>query len=158
MCVVVADTARARLFLLARTGSLVETEDLVNPERRRRDSEILTDPRPGLYQAQRGGPRHAFDDHRDRRRAAEDRGFAGEVVEHVASLSERLGRCPITIVASPPMLGALRAILDASPGWLRRQTAQQLGRDVTTLTPARLHDWLAARGLLPPRRRPGVAA
>jgi hypothetical protein len=158
MCVVIADAARARLFTFRAPGSarrdlLVEAEDLVHPERRRRQSEVLTESRPGLRQSQRGGPRHGVDDHRAARRDAGDRLFAGDIVERVRALSERLGRCDVAIVASRPMLGQLRAALERAPAWLGRRSVRQLGGDLTRLRPAGVHDWLAAEGVLPARRR-----
>jgi protein required for attachment to host cells len=163
MCVVVADSARARLFTYrapdrAETSSdvLLESEDLVSPSRRRRDSETFRDSRPGLRQAQRGGPRHGVDDRRAASRDEEERIFAGDIVEHATQLCERLGRCPLVIVASRGMLNALGGAMAHAPAWLRERATHELARDLTHLRPAQVHDWLAAESVLPPRRRAGL--
>lgn len=156
--VIVADSARARLFKYRPPESdeiLVEVEDLVNPSRRRLDSEVFTDSRPGLRQAQRGGPRHGVDDHRGEARDEKERTFAVEIIGHAARLSETMDRCRLVIIASPGMLGALRAALADGPAWLREGASQQFDRDLTSLDAPRVHDWLAEANVLPPRPRLG---
>lgn len=159
MSVVVADAARARLFAFgspAESSALVEIEDLVNPSRRRRDSETFSDARPGLRQAQRGGPRHGVDDHREAHRAADDRAFGAAIIERAVARCGARGRCPLVVIASPTMLGILRAALAGAPGWLLCPLEWQLPNDVTRLSAPRLHDWLADRQVLPRRRRRGL--
>jgi protein required for attachment to host cells len=160
-CVVVADSARARLYMYRPPESdeiLVEVEDLVNPSRRRLDSEVFTDTRPGLRQAQRGGPRHGVDDHRGDARDEKERTFAVDIIEHAARLSETLDRCGMVIIASPGMLGALRLALADAPAWVRERANRQFDRDLTSLDAARVHDWLAEAKVLPPRPRLGLPA
>lgn len=129
---------------------------MVNPGRRRRDSEVFSDARPGLRQAQRGGPRHGVDDRRGGHRDDDDRRFSVDIVEHAAALCERSGRCPLVIVSSAGMLAFIRAALDAAPAWLREGAGAQFDRDLTKLEAPRVHDWLASMHVLPPRSRAGL--
>jgi hypothetical protein len=79
VCIALVDATRARLFTFecAMEGAdtreeLVERTDFVNPQRRRRPSELFSDTRPGSSRT--GQLQYAVDDRRD---------------HHVSQLGER---------------------------------------------------------------------
>jgi protein required for attachment to host cells len=156
--VVAADAARARLLLLRCPDAMAEpaapqlheVQHLSHPLARTRDSVVLSDTRPGLRREGPSGPRHAVSDRRERRRRADDRRFAREVVTAATELFSAHAVERVVVVASPKMLGLLRAVLRTTKvEW----SSQELGRDLSRLPPPALHDALAAEGLLPPRVR-----
>lgn len=53
------------------------------------------------------------------------------------------------------MLGVVREALEHAPAWLRELSGQPFDRELTSLRPPQVHDWLAAAGVLPPRERIG---
>jgi protein required for attachment to host cells len=117
--VVLADARRARLFEVSRhrgqagaiEPELVELCDLVQPERRLRPGERLSETRPGSRQAGPGHPGsgHAVDDGRDANIAEGDRRFASEVAAQVAALCKERSIKRLLVVAPPRFAGHLRA-------------------------------------------------
>jgi hypothetical protein len=158
--VIVADAARARVLVLAELGSaparLVEVAAVTHPERRARDSEVLSETRPGLRREGPHGPRHGMDDHRDRHRRAVDREFARLAVDEAVRNWRAHGATRVIVAASPAMLGLLRPAIARSNGGQKPFGVLELARDLTRLSPPALHDALAEAGLLPPRGRPSV--
>jgi protein required for attachment to host cells len=160
-CVIVADSARARLFTLAGVpdlhqpthSPLVEAGDLANADRRARDSEVLSDTRPGLRREGPPGPRHGVDDRRDHRRRVVDRRFAESVVDEAARLWSQLPGCKLVVVAGATMLGALREAIARHTRGAASPEIHELARDLTRLSAPALHDALANAGVLPPRGR-----
>jgi protein required for attachment to host cells len=161
-CVVVADASRARIFTLeSDAGELdptaselvEEPADLVQPERRRRPSEVFTESRPGL---QRGGPRepqHAVSDHREQHKQEGDRRFADLVAEAAARVWRRYPTCRVILVASPKMMGRLRPAIARLNTGPTPYEVREATRDLTLQSPPLLRDSLAELGLLPARAR-----
>lgn len=162
-CVVAADSARARILLLAAADSslaatlmpLTEVADLSRPDGRARFGELHSDSRPGLNSDPGAGPAsgHAVSDHRENRRQQASRDFAESVVEAAERVWRTLPGCHIVVSASPPMLGFLRPALARRAGGQPPLEVRELGRDLSKLAPAALHDALATAGLLPARGR-----
>lgn len=158
ICIVLADAARARLFTFEEHDEssslppqeLAERVDLVNPERRRRPSELFTDSRPGSDRAP-SGRGFATDDHREAHLRELDRRFAASIVDETARLAQAQGATRVILAASPHLLGQLR--LAAGPLRRARLQLDQLDRDLTSLSAAQMHDYLADCGLLPARQR-----
>ena len=155
-CVAVADARRARIFELWRPEidelgeslKLVEIADLVHPERRLRNSEALTDTRPGLRRGSGGAaPAHAVDDRRDAHRDEEDRRFAGEIAIEIANRAREVHASRIVLAASHHMLGLMRAssVALASEG----VEVVEIPQDLTKLTAAQLYRHLADASFLP---------
>jgi protein required for attachment to host cells len=156
--VVVADAARARMFVLAvddpvsaTVSPMVEVDQLTRPDRRGRPSELLSDTRPGQRREAPEGPRHAVSDRREHHRRALERRFAAEVAGEAERIWRAHGVTRVIVVASPAMLGSLRPLL--ARGGAKPWTVRELARDLTRLAPAALHDLLADDGLVPPRGR-----
>lgn len=147
-CIAVADASRARLFVLERTtnasGSheeLAEKTDLVNPQRRLRESELFTDS-------------YVFEDHREDHIERMDAEFAHAIVGELHRLVRAAPTAQVIVCASPNMLGELRAIgIDSPDG----ATLDEIPRDLVKLTPTQLRDQLADYGVLPvPPPRAGL--
>lgn len=159
-CIAIVDASRARLFTFDRTHGesgiheqFVEQRDLVDPARRRRPSEQLSDSRPGSSRA--GGLQFGFDDHRDAHMDRLDADFARAVVRELEELLRSSGAHRLILCASPRMLGELRAVGNG----LRREglVVDEVPRDLVKLTVPKIRDRLASYNLLPPMpRRPGL--
>jgi protein required for attachment to host cells len=152
-CIAIVDASRARLFTFDRTqgGSgiheqLVEQRDLVDPARRLRPSELLSDSRPGSSRT--GGLQFGFDDHRDAHMDRLDTMFARAVVAEIEGLLRSSGARRLILCASPRMLGELRAVGNG----LRREglLIDELPRDLVKLTVPKIRERLGAYSLLPP--------
>lgn len=149
--VIVADGARARMFVLEkndalRAGScLIEKIDLVNTRYTARGKDA-----PGVRSerntSRQAGPMHPQDAERDRHRIEIERRFAREIAAH-ASAMVKAGRADKVILAAEPrMLGLLRAPLRAAAG--KRVMVSEIARNHTHLTPSRLHQRLSADTLI----------
>ena len=153
VCIVLVDATRARLFTLDRVDDgaetheeLVERTDLVNPQRRRRPSELFADTRPGSSRV--GQLQYAFDDHRDHHISQLDEKFARAVMATLRELIDERPTQRVIVCASPRMLGKLRA---SAPGILPHDlTFDEVPRDLVKLSPADVRAGLARQGLLPP--------
>jgi len=151
-CVVLADAARARIFTVERkpgqggrpAPALEERRDLINPERRLRDSEKLSDSRPGSRQATPAGPAHTVDDRRDARTDEVDRKFAVEVAREVGVVAREQDAGGILVVAPPRLLGKLRK------AWMPASGVEVLyvGLELTSNTPAEALTRLTRAGYL----------
>ncbi|HEX8108436.1 MAG TPA: host attachment protein [Kofleriaceae bacterium] len=159
-CIAIVDASRARLFTFDRTQGasglheqLVEQRDLIDPARRLRPSEQLSDSRPGSSRT--GGLQFGFDDHRDAYLDRLDTTFARAVVDEIEALLRSSGARRLILCASPRMLGELRA----AGGGLRREglVIDELPRDLVKLTVPKLRERLGSYNLLPPLpRRTGL--
>jgi protein required for attachment to host cells len=153
VCIALVDATRARLFTLDRVDDgaetheeLVERTDLVNPQRRRRPSELFSDTRPGSSRV--GQLQYAFDDHRDHHISQLDEKFARAVMATLRELIDERPTQRVIVCASPRMLGKLRA---SAPGILPHDlTFDELPRDLVKLSPADVRAGLARQGVLPP--------
>jgi len=155
-CIAIVDATRARLFTFDRASDasgvhedLEERTDLVNPQRRRRPSELFSDSRPGSSRT--GGLGYAFDDHRGHHMEEIDAAFARDVATQIENLVHEAPTRRLIMCASPNMLGALRATDLGRLGI----AVDELDRDLVRLTPAQLRDYLTSVNLLPePPARP----
>lgn len=156
--VVVADASRAHMFVLRAERTSMDTSlsrlvsvfELERAERRQRPSERYSDTRPGTLHASPGGAAHGVDDHRDAQESESDRRFARHIVQEMqrVTVSEPIGT--LILAASPRMLGMLRDEMEDMRGEFE---LHELDRDLTTLAPAMLHDYLVGQDLLPARGR-----
>jgi len=152
MLIVVADASGAKMYTLAGGddgGELVHLEtvaSLSNEIRRLRPSEQFSDSRPGLLKVSDRGGAHGVDDHRDAHLDEEDRSFAREIA--AAIKAEERGS--LVIAASPGMLGHIRKELSTTAA------VQEMNKNLTGMSVAELHDYLAKHDVVPPRGRAGL--
>jgi protein required for attachment to host cells len=161
--VLAAGGARARLLVLRTsdaghaptTEPLVEVSESTRPDSRTRDHRLFTDTRPGMRQGGDGtqGSRHGVSDHRENHRRATEQRFAAEIVQEAERVWREHEVTRVALVASPGMLGVLRAALERTKAGPQRWSIHELARDLTKLAPPAIHDALAEDGLLPPRGR-----
>lgn len=134
--VVVADSVRARLFRAEHiTGPLQEVRDLVNPESRLAERDLLTD---GPGRALTTGGNHeqrSEKDHQARR-------FAGEVIDEVERLRARGELERMHVIAAPEFLGRLRERY--SPP-LKKCVVEEVASHVTDRRPAEIRELLPYR-------------
>jgi protein required for attachment to host cells len=156
VCIALVDATRARFFTFERATEggdmreeLVERTDFVNPQRRRRPSEVFSDTRPGSSRT--GHLQYAFDDHRDHHSSQLDDKFARTAMAALRELIDEQPTRRVVICASSRMLGRLRA---AAPGLLPSDiTLDELPRDLVKLSSGEVRAELASRDLLPRAER-----
>lgn len=108
--VIVADASRARIFSTRDTpGELSELEDLVHPESRLREQDLVTDG-SGSGSDSGGHGKHSMG-HEKAAQAREAELFAREVCERIDKLHRREKIHRIYLVAAPAFLGLLRSLL-----------------------------------------------
>jgi protein required for attachment to host cells len=158
--VLVANAGLARLLVLERPREaqaavqpLTEVAHWPNREGRARDGDLLSETRPGLRQASAQGPRHGVSDRRERRRRHLEQRFAERIAEAAARAWRDWTVDQATVVASSAMLGLLRAAFAKMDKNGAPWSLQEVPRDLTRLPAPRIHDALAAEGVLPPRGR-----
>lgn len=143
--VVLADAYRARVFTLENKKqqggvpgpALIERAGLVNPGRRQRPSEQLSDTRPGSHRSP-GGPGHAVDDHRDAKFDEADRKFAGDVVSKTAEVVANHDGQRVLYVAGPNMIGNLRKHLGSNT----HPAPEFVDKELTKLSPTQVLEHL----------------
>lgn len=149
-CVVVADGARARLFLVDTSDEdnarLVETDDLVNSEYQARGRDVLPTARSTRNTGRQSGPMHPYAQRRMRHRLELERRFAQEVAGKVAGLTQLWNSGSVILIAEPRMLGLLR---EAERAILKHGvTIKELARDYTQLSAAELREHLVTSGVM----------
>lgn len=141
VCVAVVDAVRARVFTLEELDArdepaiqeLRERVDLLDPDRRLRTSELFSET------------------HRDAHVRELNRRFAGDVVARIAEVIRAHGCRRLVLAAGPGMLGALRRAGERRLAG--NVSTDELSGDLTHLSPAEIQEFLAERGLVPPRER-----
>lgn len=150
-CIVVADTAEARFFLVLETSDprrsfrLEETGRLSNPDVRRHGarSQRVKSERNTNRQA---GPMHPIGAQRERHRLEQDRRFGTLIVEHAAHLVAEWKEGRVLLIAEPHMLGLIREALRHA---LRREIRfDELARDYTGFSVGELERTVAGHGLI----------
>lgn len=158
-CVVTADLARARIFILRereifpplRSEYLEEVDEVLHPERSPPGpvGAGLSDPRPGIRfgTAPRAAHPTTFDDHRLAHREESDRRFAGEVAARVGVACRAFEAEQLVVCAPAAMRGLLRGVMkkekgpDATP-------VQEVDVELTSATPHEILARLMAAGLI----------
>lgn len=125
--VVVANSSRARIFKAEkRGGPLGEVEDLVHPESRLREQELVSD-LPGRSFDSGGEGRHAMEQKVSPKQQESIR-FAKEICEHINAAYNDGKYGKLYVVAAPAFLGAIRNCLN---GALRGNVAGEIAKDLT---------------------------
>lgn len=162
------DAAKARIYLYQEQTNpgfeLTEIADLDNPGRRLADHDLFSESRPplkgdgGLRRATIGGnrsdqgaPGAASDDHRDAHRDEMDGRFAKVIVDELDTQVSRRKLGHLVVCASPRMMGVLRS---ASVSLHRDGIVyEEIDKDLSNMSVAQLHDYLANAGIVPGRQR-----
>ncbi len=149
--VIVADGARARMFVLEQDPALharlrlVEKIDLINTDYTARGKHA-----PGVRSerntSRQAGPVHPQDAERDRHRIEVERRFAREIADHAVTMIKAGGAVKLVLAAEPRMLGLIRRPLRAAAG--ERVTIIEMARNHTHLTPSRLRQRLLADNMI----------
>ena len=140
--ILVADSARARLFESDRSGALSELACYTNPEARAGTRGMGSD-RPPTVNESMGQARHALEPHTSpRAKVAANFARALRDVLHTAHGVQRFER--LVLVAPPRFLGDLHRAFDKA---LRACVSAEIRRDFTHLTPAKLQAQLAQGAL-----------
>ena len=157
-CIALVDAAHARIFTYSEVPgqdpTFEELEDLVNPGRQSHGYFTEKAPRaPGIGRAvgdRRTGARHgAKDDHRDDHLDELEQRFARDIVRELQTIVREQAFEHLIFVASPKMLSRLR---EEAEGLSRDIVVDELAQDLAWMTPPQVHDHLAARQLVAPRR------
>jgi protein required for attachment to host cells len=162
------DAAKARIWLYQEQTNpgfeLTEIADLDNPGRRLADRDLYSETRPGLKgtgglrrttvggsHSDQGAPGAGSDYHRDAHRDEMDGRFAKLIVDELDDQVTRRKLGHLVVCASPRMLGTLRT----ASGALHRDglVFEEIDKDLSNLTTAQLHDYLANAGIVPGRQR-----
>ena len=140
-CVVVADGARARFFLLPSEagGKLVEQASLENPEHQHPETDSRRTDR-------NAGPMHPYGAQRERHRLEHEKRFAGEVVSEAAEKVREMRAETLVVVADPRLLGLMRESLRSAlhPSVHLRE----LARDYTNFSTTDLQQQLVSSNML----------
>ncbi|MGD2171432.1 MAG: host attachment protein [Gammaproteobacteria bacterium] len=141
ICVIVADGSRARVLLAEHGDSpLTELQDFVHPESRLREQDLITD-LPGRGSDSGGPGKHTMgQENTTRRKEVDD--FARELGAEIDKLCRKTHPHRIYLVASPKLLGHLRAALSKQSADL---IAGEIDKDLVR------HDLDAIRSHLPKR-------
>jgi protein required for attachment to host cells len=150
--IVVADSARARLFRIATTTAprapfvLRETESLVHPEARIKERDRHTGSVAVAHSGKGGQGGHSLDDNRGAHEAEERRRFA-KAVSHSVARSVMEHDHPVVVVLATH---ALHALLDGELGRelpKEVRVRSELG-ELSDVSPSDLLEELERRGLL----------
>lgn len=152
-CILVADRARARFFVLEgplehRPGDaprLLELETLVDPEGELTGQETFADSRSGTNHAGSGAS-YEYDEHREGHRREVERRFAKRVAAAASVFARDHDAQKLVLAAEPRMLGVLRHVLATSLP--RDMTLVELARDLSWHTPEHIRSTLVQDGAL----------
>lgn len=168
-CIATIDAARARIFMYQEQTNpgfeLTEISDLDNPGRRLKAGEMFSESRPSLAshgglhrssqargnRSDQGNPGTTYDDHRDAHIEEMDTRFAKLAVEEIAGLCRRHQLAHLVLIAAPKMLGTLRTVNGVFAQHNMR--VDEIDKDLSGLSIAQLHDYLANADIVPPRQR-----
>lgn len=122
ICVVVADSSKARI-LLAESGRspLVDKRDYIHPESRQREQDLVSDS-PGSETDSGGLGKHSMG-HEKAAHQKQAEIFAHELSEEIEKLRRNSDLSRIYLIASPKFLGLLRSSIN-------KQCAELLAAEV----------------------------
>jgi len=141
MWLLVADEARARLFSADEArGALHELHDVIEPDGRARDQDLITD-RPGVSFDRAGEGRHAMEPSTDPKET-EAVGFAKRLAEILDLARTRNRYEHLGLVAPPAFLGHLRKSLSDETA---RHVVLDLDKDLTKFDPPGIRKRLPER-------------
>lgn len=142
--VIAADSVHARLFRAEHiTGPLREMRDMINPESRLDERELVTDAPGRTTSGGNGnGPEHRYTyDQRSEKQHQADR-FAGEVMDEIEKLRTTGELERLHVIAAPEFLGRLR-VHYSSP--LKKCVAEEVTNNATQRPPDEIRELLPYR-------------
>ena len=141
ICVVVADSSRARVFTADKpAGPLNEIETLNNPEGRLHEGDLVSD--RGGRDNNGGGSTHGYDTGNTAKDEAANR-FAAEVCRHLEKGRTGNAFAKLYVMAAPGFLGLLRKHQsDALRGLIRDEISKDLSREGADRIRAQLPEYL----------------
>jgi protein required for attachment to host cells len=152
-CVIVADSARARFFLVEDSGApraplkLVERETLENPDLRTLGRSVTGRPRTETNTNREAGPVHPMGAQRERHRVELERRYALRIAGLAGNVTHSWKDGAVLLVADARLLGLvrepLRKVLQT------KIELKELARNHAHLTPAQLRDELVASSIMP---------
>jgi protein required for attachment to host cells len=155
VCVVVADSRRARIFVVQQTDAprapvrLIVRGTLGNPDLRSRGRGVTGRVRTETNTNREAGPMHPIGAQRARHKVELERRFSTEIARKAAALARNWTTGSVVLVADSRMLGFLRGTVR---GALRPAIrVKELAKDYARLTASRLRDHLTEDGVLPAR-------
>lgn len=126
--VVVADASRARfLNFKGHVSGLEEIHDMVNPEGRLKNQDLVSD-RHGTTRDRKGVGTPQMAENAEAAHHVE-RAFAQEVARELGRMARESGVQSLTIAAPPRFLGELRRCLDKNTAALIKQ---EINKDIST--------------------------
>lgn len=158
--VAVLNSLKARLFVLEpaefpefqASPILIEKETLLSSVQEQPDQELWSNTKPGRNRGV-AGQAHGYDDHRENHRIEFERRFAQEFASAIVPLIESYQPQSLLLIAEPQVLGIVRAVLSSLPKSLK---LNELTKDLCHLKAHELHEYLAAKELLPAQNRAGA--
>jgi protein required for attachment to host cells len=156
--VAVVNSAKAKLFLLEPADfpenepgpNLVEIEELHSSTQELQGQDLWSSTKPGRNRGT-AGQAHGYDDHRDNHRVEFERRFAQEILAKLTQLAQTAQPHQLLLIAEPHILGIMRGVLNSALP--RNLKFNELAKDLCQLKPHELHDYLAAKDLLPAHNR-----
>jgi protein required for attachment to host cells len=152
--IVVADSARARLFQIETTDHprapvrLREMESLVHPDARSKEGDHYAGSFPAAVGNSATGQGHTLNDHRGAHEAENLRRFARDVAQSVARVVKEQASVPVLVVATHALHAVLGSeLVRALP---RDAKVQSEIAELSELTPSELLGELEHRRLLQP--------
>jgi protein required for attachment to host cells len=129
--------------------NLIECDSLTNAANELHGRDLWATTKTGRNRGS-SGQAHGYDDHRDNHLGEFERHFAKEIVAKIVELTQTRYVDQLLLVAEPQILGFVRdAIAPQIPKHLK---IQELAKDLCKLKPLELHEYLAAKELLPARK------
>lgn len=141
-CLIVADRARARLFVVVpdesprRRFRLIERSTLVNAETTARGKDGAGRVKSERNTNRQAGPVHPIGAERERHRLEHERRFGAEIVKRAVDMTADWDEGVMLLIAEPRLLGLVRARLrEALKAEIR---LEELAKDYTGLSTAAL--------------------
>ncbi|BAZ40943.1 hypothetical protein NIES4101_69050 [Calothrix sp. NIES-4101] len=153
----VIDGAKARFLTLEPIDNrldesechLIEHKGLLNSTKELQGKELWTNTKTGRNQGA-GSQAHAYDDGRENHLNEYGRRFARAIADEIIELTQRHSIHKLVLVAESQTLGVLReSVIHSLPSSLNIEV---LAKDLCKLKPLEIHEYLAAKNLLPAHR------
>jgi protein required for attachment to host cells len=152
--VAVVDGARARFLTLEPIDilideskcHLIEHKGLLNSAKELQGKELWTTTKTGRNQGA-GSQAHAYDDGRENHLNEYGRRFARAIADEIIEFTQRQSIQQLVLVSESQILGILReSVIPLLPSTLNIQV---IAKDLCKLKPSEIHEYLAAKNLLP---------
>ncbi|MDJ0735776.1 MAG: host attachment protein [Nostocaceae cyanobacterium] len=133
--------------------NLIEHKSLLNPVQEQQGKQLWANVKTGRNKGL-GGQAHAYDDRRQQHVIEFERRFAQLIADEIIKLTQAKGIDKLLLVAEPQILGIMRETVVTLLS--KNLQIQELAKDLCKLKPLEIHELLASKNLLPPRKRVSV--